>query len=148
MTRAALDSVPWAVADSASVRARSARWRSPGQIPDGAADLAGWRRTESDPVAMRKRVRVPGLARFGADDHTVPVAEHVERMRGALAAAGNADVAVRVVPGADHGLFLFGHLVGNDWDWPRAYWAWATKAPGVYEDVGDWLLARSPPTSH
>jgi hypothetical protein len=67
-------------------------------------------------------------------------------MRAALA-AGTPDVTLQIVPGVGHGLFASQRLLGDDWAWPRAYWVWAAKAPGVYEQVGDWLLSRSPRAS-
>jgi hypothetical protein len=51
-------------------------------------------------------------------------------------------VQIRLVPDVGHGLYRHGRLEGHRWEWPTAYWVWAAKAPGVFEEVGDWVLTR------
>ncbi len=140
--RAARDSVPWSEIQAATPRARVARWRDIVQIPDRPADLDWWRRNEYDQSEVLARIRVPVLALFGEADRLVPAAENAALMERELRAAGNSDVSVRTVPGAPHGLYRFGTLRGNRWEWPDAFWVWAAKAPGVFEQIGDWILAR------
>lgn len=57
-----------------------------------------------DPVPALERVSVPVLALFGEADRNVVPEENLPRMRAALERAGNRDVELVVVPGADHGL--------------------------------------------
>jgi hypothetical protein len=62
-------------------------------------------------------------------------------MRQALAEGGNGRVKIELVPGVGHGLYRYGRLTGHGWKWPSAYWVWSAKAPGVFENLGDWILA-------
>ncbi len=133
--RAALAGASWAEIDRASGAARAARWRGVAVVPDSAADVAWWVRNELDQRALLRRIHVPVVALFGAEDRVVPLAENLEPMRAALAAAGNRSVMLRVVPEAGHGLWLFGTLRGGEWKWPAAYWRWARKAPGAFDAV-------------
>ncbi|HSU14094.1 alpha/beta hydrolase [Longimicrobium sp.] len=144
---AARGGAPWSVIDSASVAARAARWRSIAVIPDSAADVAWWVRNDFDQQALLRRIHIPVVAVFGAEDRTVPLAENLEPMRAALAAGGNREVTIRVIPEAGHGLWLFGRLRGGEWKWPAAYWRWARKAPGAFEAVIT-AMADGGPTSH
>jgi pimeloyl-ACP methyl ester carboxylesterase len=133
---AALAGAPWRTIDSASAVARGARWRGIAVIPSSPADAAWWARNEHDAAAVLRRVRVPVVALFGANDRTVPPEENAAAMRHALEAGGNRNVSVRVLPEAGHGLWLFGSLRGGgEWKWPGAYWRWARKAPGAYDAV-------------
>jgi len=136
---AALRGAPWRTIDSASVAARRARWRSISAIPGSAADAAWWVRNELDQQALLRRIRIPVLALFGAEDRIVPLAENLEPMRAAFAAGGNRDVTLRVIPEAGHGLWLFGTLRGGEWKWPAGYWRWARKAPGTFDAVAEWV---------
>lgn len=133
--RAALAGTPWRVIDSASVAARAARWHGIAAIPASPADVAWWVRNDFDQQALLRRIHIPVLALFAAEDRVVPLAENLEPMRAALAAAGNRDVTLRVIPEAGHGFWLFGTLRGGEWKWPAAYWRWARKAPGAFDAV-------------
>jgi dienelactone hydrolase len=62
-----------------------------------------WRHVMSfDPVPVLEQVRVPVLALFGELDTIVSPALNRTRLEHALARAGNRDVTVRVLPGANH----------------------------------------------
>jgi hypothetical protein len=56
--------------------------------------------------------------------------------------AGNRDVTIRVIPGANHDMETFGRLEGGDWGWPERYWVWARRAPGFESTIESWLAAR------
>jgi uncharacterized protein len=78
------------------------------------------------------------LAFFGERDDVVPVQQSVERIDRALKQARNADVTIKVYPGADHIIKLrFGEqpAAGGKWDWPR-------PAPGYIDMMIDWTLRR------
>lgn len=81
-----------------------------------------------DPVAALEQVRSPVLANFGELDRLVPVAESVRIFEEALAKAGNADVTIRVYPGADHRI-----RVGE----PPAF------AEGYLPEMAAWVAARA-----
>lgn len=62
-----------------------------------------WRHVMSfDPLPVLERVRVPVLALFGELDTIVSTVINRPRLEQALARAGNLDVTVRVLPGANH----------------------------------------------
>ena len=65
-----------------------------------------WYKTEMnyDPVATLRKVKVPALFLFGADDRLVPASRSAEIIRRTLAESGHRDFTVKVFPGADHGL--------------------------------------------
>lgn len=67
-----------------------------------------WRELAGDPMSDWERLTVPVLLLWGARDTVVNVPLSEERIRAALARAGNRDVTVRVVPGADHNFMLPG----------------------------------------
>ena len=48
---------------------------------------------------------------------------------------------IDLFPKVGHGLYAYGHLVGDEWKWPRALWVWSAKATGAFENLGDWILA-------
>jgi pimeloyl-ACP methyl ester carboxylesterase len=132
---------PWSEAQRASQSARQERWRGIVQIPEKESDLAWWRRNDFDEAAVLRRVHVPVYAAFGGADRIVPPGENLEPMRQALAQGGNRRVQITLVPGVGHGLYRYGRLTGHGWKWPSAYWVWSAKAPGVFENLGDWILA-------
>jgi uncharacterized protein len=71
-------------------------WRTRGGFPD----------LDFDPVPVWERVHCPVLAIWGERDTVLPVPEAVARTEAALARSGNADVTIRVFPGAKHGIEL------------------------------------------
>lgn len=81
-----------------------------------------------DPVAALERVTCPVLANFGELDRLVPVAESIRIFEKAFAKAGNADVTIRVYPGADHRI-----RVGE----PLRF------AEGYLTEMAAWVAARA-----
>ncbi len=84
-----------------------------------------------DPLAWWSRVKVPVLLLYGANDQRVPAAQSAERIAAALRRAGNADVTVRIYPGADHTFRLAPGPSG-----------WPVTAPQYVPDLLDWLAKR------
>jgi dipeptidyl aminopeptidase/acylaminoacyl peptidase len=77
------------------------------------------------------RVRVPVLLIYGAEDQRVPAAESAARIAATLRDAGNADVTVRILPGADHTFRL-----------PPGPGGWPVTAPDYLPSLLDWLGKR------
>jgi uncharacterized protein len=100
-----------------------------------ARDNSYWRFSplfaEYDPVQWWRRVRVPVLLVYGAEDQRVPAAASAERIRAALRAGGNERLTVRIFPGADHTFRLRPGPGG-----------WAVTAPAYVNSVLDWLTTR------
>ncbi len=73
-----------------------------------AADPEAWRwvrlNMDHDPLPILRLLDIPLLALFGGADERVPPGENVTLMRQALADAGNRDVRIEVLDGANHGL--------------------------------------------
>ena len=69
--------------------------------PDWEWDRLNWR---YDPIPALEKVRCPVLALFGGADRNVVPEDNLPPMRRALKKAGNRDVTLLVVPGANHGL--------------------------------------------
>jgi pimeloyl-ACP methyl ester carboxylesterase len=63
-----------------------------------------WRDIDATPLPDWERVKVPVLAFWGAQDTVVPAELSAERIRAALGRAGNQDVTIVIIPGADHNL--------------------------------------------
>jgi hypothetical protein len=91
---------------------------------------------QHDPADALARVRVPVLALFGEKDLQVPPDLNQARMARALAAAGNRDVTIEVIPSANH---LFQQAVTGS---PAEY-ATLEKSfvPGLVDRIADWILA-------
>ena len=83
------------------------------------------------PLAWWAKIRVPVLLLYGAEDQRVPAAESAARIVGALRRAGNADVTVRIFPGADHTFRL-----------PPGPSGWPVTAPEYIATLLDWLAKR------
>jgi dienelactone hydrolase len=64
-------------------------------------DRLNW---QYDPIPALQRVRCPVLTVFGGADRNVVPEIHVPRMQAAFAKAGNREVTIVIVPGANHGL--------------------------------------------
>jgi pimeloyl-ACP methyl ester carboxylesterase len=90
-----------------------------------------------DPAPTLEKVTVPVLALFGEKDVQVPPAANVDALKAALEKAGNEDVSVSVIPGANH-LFQ-----AADTGSPNEYTTLPKEfAPGVIETIVDWLNER------
>jgi len=83
------------------------------------------------PLAWWARVRVPVLLLYGAEDQRVPAAESARRIVAALRSSGNADVTVRIFPGADHTFRL-----------PPGPSGWPVSAPDYVPGLLEWLTRR------
>lgn len=99
------------------------------------ADNSYWRFSrvfaEYDPIEWWRRVRVPVLLVYGAEDQRVPAAESADRIRAALRAGGNRRLTVRIFPGADHTFRLQPGPGG-----------WAVTAPAYINTLLDWIATR------
>jgi pimeloyl-ACP methyl ester carboxylesterase len=94
----------------------------------------------SDPGPILARVRCPVLALNGEHDVQVPAQENVGAIRAALAAGGNQNVEVSVLPGLNH-LFQT-DATGS----PLAYGRIEeTFSPLALSRIGDWILATVAP---
>lgn len=84
-----------------------------------------------DPAAHWARVRAPVLLLFGARDERVPQSESAAAIRAALARGGEADVTLRIFPGADHTF----RLKATEGGWPK-------RAGGYAETMIDWARSK------
>ena len=83
------------------------------------------------PLEWWARVRVPALLIYGSADQRVPATESAARIAAALQKAGNADVTVKILPGADHTFRL-----------PPGSSGWPVTAPDYIPALLDWLAKR------
>lgn len=90
-----------------------------------------------DPATTLEKVTAPVLALFGEKDVQVPPAVNVDPMKAALEKAGNKDVTIKVIPGANH---LFQAATTGS---PNEYTTLPKEfAPGVIDTIVDWLTER------
>jgi pimeloyl-ACP methyl ester carboxylesterase len=117
--------------DSLSEQFKTRPW----YFPPPAADNSYWSFSRLfaryDPIEWWRRVRVPVLLVYGADDERVPVAASAARIREALKAAGNTQVSVQIHPGADHTFRL-----------PPGPSGWPVTAPEYVSGLLSWLAQR------
>ncbi len=117
--------------DSLAVTLRDRPWFFP--VPS--ADAAYWSFSAAfaryRALEWWARIRVPVLLIYGAKDQRVPAAESAARIAAALRNAGNADVTVRILPGADHTFRL-----------PPGPSGWPVTAPDYVANLLDWLATR------
>ena len=116
--------------------AGNAPWLADLAVPDDDAWVWSWYASSGNYDNRRSwaRVRVPVLIVFGSDDALVPVQPSVEQTVAILKSNGNANVTVRVFPGADHTL----HVP------PRTPGGWPHLAAG-YPDVLTTFISQLPP---
>jgi dipeptidyl aminopeptidase/acylaminoacyl peptidase len=107
---------------------------------DSATATPGWVKffSDYDPLPVVRKVRAPVLIVHGATDRQV-TAEQAEILGSTLRSAGNADVAVHVLPDVNH-LFLsdpVGHVAG--------YSALSKRmvVPQLLQLVTDWIVNKS-----
>lgn len=81
-----------------------------------------------DPAEDIRRMRMPVLLLFAADDVNVPSERSLDAWRRGLAEGGNPDVESKMFPGAEHHFLTPAHTDG-----------WQDFAPGYYETQIDWL---------
>jgi uncharacterized protein len=126
-------------------RAKAKRWyaalRAQHDNPIGSFERAqaersnNWFKTEMnyDPVATLRKLKVPALFLFGADDQLVPASKSAEIIRQTLTENGHHDFTIKIFPGADHGLYV--HDAAGS----------MRLAPGYEETMRDWVLKRLRP---
>jgi dienelactone hydrolase len=94
--------------------------------------ISTWYKTEMnyDPVATLRKLKVPALFLFGADDQLVPAAKSAEIIRRTLTESGHRDFTIKVFPAADHGIYV------------RDATGSMRLAPGYEETMEEWVLKR------
>jgi pimeloyl-ACP methyl ester carboxylesterase len=102
--------------------------REAGAWKGGPADL------DYDPRPALRALGVPTLVILGERDPLTPTAETARRIDAAMRDAGNRNVTIRVIPGADHGLLVPSGL--------RATWFEQRPASGWVEEMTDWVRRR------
>jgi uncharacterized protein len=122
---------PRARLDSLSERLKGRPWFFP--LP--AADHHYWKFSRVfaayDPLHWWRRVRVPVLLVYGAEDQRVPAAASASRIESALRASGNTQVTAHIHAGADHTFRLRPGPSG-----------WPVTAPGYVSGLLGWLAQR------
>jgi hypothetical protein len=58
-----------------------------------------------DPLPALRKLRVPALFLFGAEDRLIPVERSAAAIRGILAQSGHADFTIQVLDHDDHGMY-------------------------------------------
>jgi dienelactone hydrolase len=86
-----------------------------------------------DPRPALQRLRMPVLVILGERDALTPTTETARAIDSALRAAGNTDYMIRVIPRADHGLFV---STGGD------SWLDERPADGWMKEMTVWLVNR------
>jgi dienelactone hydrolase len=86
-----------------------------------------------DPQPALRKLRVPVLAVYGALDRVVDPGLNVSRLESALRDAGNRDVTLRVLPGANH--HFLAAVTGGPGEVPRL----KGFADGYFEARTDWI---------
>jgi uncharacterized protein len=129
-------------AKAAIERAKGKRWYAAvrGQQDDLIGSLAhaqkerssNWYKTEMnyDPVATLRKLNVPALFLFGAEDQLVPAAKSAEIIRQTLTESSDRDFTIKVFPGADHGIYV------------RDATGSMRLASGYEETMKQWVLLR------
>ena len=122
--------------------ARSSAWWGVVELSSSERDLQQWRLTAYDPKAALEKLKVPVLALFGERDLIVPPKQNVPVWENYLRVAGNKDFTPRVVPAADHGLFLAGAIVGHGATNANSLGA-MEFAPGVLDEITFWIARQA-----
>jgi pimeloyl-ACP methyl ester carboxylesterase len=91
-----------------------------------------------DPAPMLRRLRVPTLALFGELDNNVVAEKNRAAWEAALAAGGNRDYTLRVIPKANH--IQLEAVVGSNAEMPSLQ----RFAPGYSTTILEWLAKRIP----
>lgn len=105
--------------------------RFPQILPRGAPLWVGLRTDlDYDPATVLGGVHNPVLLILGEEDRLTPARETAIRVRRALASAGNHDVTIHVLPGADHALLVK--------PGPHAPWLADRPAANWVAEMVDW----------
>ncbi len=131
-------------ADYAALRARATALKVPDDVlesgvPDDPAWAWGRFNWRYEPVPALEKVRQPVLAFFGGADRNVVPEINLPRMRAALERAGNRDVTLRVMPGADHSLAALPKGEGQ-----LPYHRRSGVGPQMWREIARWLGERRP----
>jgi pimeloyl-ACP methyl ester carboxylesterase len=115
------------------IAAENAAWAAHLGLPGRGNWMRAWfaRVLNFDPAPLWEHVRVPVLAIYGSEDKDVRVTESAPRLERALHKAGNKDVTIHVIPGADHGILTL-TAAGR----PRL-------AGGFIESIRQWTLVHN-----
>jgi uncharacterized protein len=89
-----------------------------------------------DPVPVLEKVRCPVLAFFGEKDVLVPPEGNVGPMEAALKKAGNPDVTIKVLPGANHRFEVAGTGATD-------FGTTGKSVPGYYDVMVEWIKKRT-----
>ncbi len=118
--------------DSLATSLRDRQWFFAPPPPDNSYWSFSKLFAQYDPLTWWARVRVPVLLIYGSDDQRVPAAESAARISATLLrSTRNADVTVRILPGADHTF----RLPPGPSEWPRT-------APDYISTLLNWLALR------
>ena len=118
--------------DSLVTASRDRRWFFPPPVADNSYWSFSRLFAQYDPLEWWARIRVPVLLIYGSEDQRVPAAESAARISGTvLRNARNADVTVRILPGADHTFRL-----------PPGPSGWPVTAPDYIPSLLSWLASR------
>lgn len=93
-----------------------------------------WSPYSPDPMDAWRRVRVPVLSMWGADDIDVPVQLSRDRIEATLTEAGNTRFRLEVFANASHGMWRTGG--DGSWDWPR-------QVQEAHRLMVDWVLEHT-----
>ncbi|MGH7614226.1 MAG: alpha/beta hydrolase family protein [Gemmatimonadales bacterium] len=122
---------PRMVLDSLAAALKDRPW----YFPPPASDNSYWAFSrvfaKYNPLEWWARVRVPVLLIYGADDQRVPAATSASRIGAVLRQAGNTNLTVRILPGADHSFRLRPGPSG-----------WPVTAPDYLPSLLRWLAHR------
>ena len=100
---------------------------------------------EFDPGPAWEKVKCPVLAIYGEKDTSLPPEQNLPIIRRGLEKAGNKDVTIKVVPGADHGLKVTrtgGPKEARERSKARKPGDGPDFAPGYLDLMTDWLGER------
>jgi uncharacterized protein len=132
LVAAAYHGRPRARLDSVAAAWRERPWFVPPPAPDNSYWTFSKLYAQYDPLAWWAKVRVPTLLIYGENDQRVPARESAARIATTLArTASNADVTVRILPGADHTFRL-----------PPGPGGWPMTAPDYVPSLLRWLADR------
>jgi dienelactone hydrolase len=88
-----------------------------------------------DPRPALRALGVPTLVILGERDPLTPAAETARRIDATMREAGNRNVTIRVIPGADHGLLMPSGL--------RTQWFEQRPVPGWVDEMTAWVQRQS-----
>lgn len=88
-----------------------------------------------DPRPVWEKIGIPVLAIFGEADKLTPSLESARRIEMSLKKGGNRNYLVKIIPNANHGLWLT----------PTSKLDWDRPATGWLDTMTDWLLKRAAP---